>query len=394
MRSGGFSLLGSAPPFGCVLLPCWLLCFFLLSSLCSLFSLLLDTGEAFLSDLGGKAHQGSARGALAMATEEGNERRRLEQIMPMIEVRGSTLHNFTLIVREALGVDQRILCNACWLCSGWETTRLLPLGWHRECSATRTQLCTSVLSRISGLCNECIRTVTDIRILQHAGLTADGLRGIRLVIYIGMLANQAEWDVDKLYQIPMELAATLDRYCVGGLNPIPWLQNTRGIPLHQMIVLQREYRTIPSNVVIDFIRSMKRLLSRHGDLQRCCILCGRQLLLRWMVILCDGCDHKLVGGRDTLSSNGIEVLYLLHRLVEDIHHRRLHGNTRIPSVEVDLITEGRVQAVIDGTDTGEDWLRDSQLVHGRGPLGGAPTSPPPWGFIVALLVRLLTPPQR
>ena len=177
-----------------------------------------------------------------MATEEGNVRGRLEQIMPMSEVRGSTLHNFTLIVREALDVDQRILCNSCWLCSGWETIRLLPFGWHRECCATRTQLCTSVLSRISGLCNECIRTVTDTRILQHAGLTADGLRGIRLVIYIGMLANQADWDLDKLYQIPMELAAALDRYSVGGLDPTQWVQDTRGIPLHQ-IVLPREYRT-------------------------------------------------------------------------------------------------------------------------------------------------------
>ena len=85
-----------------------------------------------------------------MATDEGNERGRLEQIMPMIEVRGSTLHNFTLMVREVLDVDQCIFGNSCWLCSGWETTRLLPFGWHREYSATRTQLCTSVLSRISG----------------------------------------------------------------------------------------------------------------------------------------------------------------------------------------------------------------------------------------------------
>ena len=167
-------------------------------------------------------------GALAMAIDEGNERGRLEQIMTVIEVRGRTLHSFTLTVRKALDVDQRILCNSCWLCSGWETIRLLPFGWHRECCATRAQLCTSVLSRISGLClcNECIRTVTDTRILQHAGLTADGLRGIRLVIYIGMLANQPDWDLDKLYLIPMELAATLDRYSVGGLDPIQWVQNT------------------------------------------------------------------------------------------------------------------------------------------------------------------------
>ena len=93
------------------------------------------------------------------------------------------------------------------------------------------------------------------------------------MIYIGMLANQAEWDLDKLYQIPMELSATLDRYSVGGLDPTQWVQDTRGIPLRQ-IVLQREYRALPSNIVIDFIRSMKRLLTRHGDLQRCSIRVG------------------------------------------------------------------------------------------------------------------------
>ena len=105
----------------------------------------------------------------------------------MKEVLGSTLHNFSMIVRVALKVDQCILCNSC---RGCNATRLLPFGWHRDYSAVRTQLCASVLSRICGLCNECIRTVTDIRIVQHAGLTADGLRGLRLIIYIGMLANQ------------------------------------------------------------------------------------------------------------------------------------------------------------------------------------------------------------
>ena len=53
------------------------------AGLCS-FVLLFVGPLLSLSDLGGKAHQGSARGALAMATEEGNERGRLEQIMPIL----------------------------------------------------------------------------------------------------------------------------------------------------------------------------------------------------------------------------------------------------------------------------------------------------------------------
>ena len=105
--------------------------------------------------------------------------------------------------------------------------------------------CVPVSCRESQGCNECRRTVTDIRILQHAGLTADGLRGIRLVFYIGMLANQAGWDIDKLYLIPIELTATLDRYSVGNLDPTLWLRDSRGIPLHHMIAQRREYRTTP-----------------------------------------------------------------------------------------------------------------------------------------------------
>ena len=67
--------------------------------------------------------------------------------------------------------------------------------------------------------------------------------------------------------------------------------------------------------------------------------------------------------------------------MEDIHHKRLRGNTRIPSVEVDPITEGMVQSVIDGAETGEDWwlhdpASDPQLANELGPLRGAPSSPP------------------
>ena len=66
--------------------------------------------------------------------------------------------------------------------------------------------------------------------MQHAGLTADGLRGIRLIIDIGMLANQDDWDIDKLYLVPNELTATLDRYIGGNLDPTLWLRDPRSTP--------------------------------------------------------------------------------------------------------------------------------------------------------------------
>ena len=265
----------------------------------------------------------------------------LEQMIPMKKVRGSILHNFSMLVRETLKVDQCILCNSCWLCRGCEVTRLLPYGWHKDYCAARTQLCTSVLSRISGLCNDCIRLVTDIRTVQHAGLTADGLLGIRLIIYIGMLANLENLNDDQLYMIPNVLSASLDRYIGGSLDPTLWLRNPRSMPLHQMVAQHRVQRTMSGDTVIEFIRCMKRLLSCHGDLQHSCILCKKLLPTRWMIILCEGCEHTLIGGggRDTLSLPGIEILCFLHRMVEDIRRRRLSGSSRTPSVKVDAITE-------------------------------------------------------
>ena len=81
-----------------------------------------------LLDLGGKAHPGSARGAPAMAAAEVNADADLEQMIPVEKVRGSILHNFSMSVREALKVDQCILCNSYWLCRGCEVTRLLLYG--------------------------------------------------------------------------------------------------------------------------------------------------------------------------------------------------------------------------------------------------------------------------
>ena len=67
--------------------------------------------------------------------------------------------------------------------------------------------------------------------------------------------------------------------------------------------------------------------------------------------------------------------------MEDIHSRSLSGVTRIPSVEVDVITEGMVQSVIAGTDTGDNWWLQEPAVGADqvgelGPLGGTPSFPP------------------
>ena len=291
----------------------------------------------------------------------------------------------TMFVRETLKVDQCILCNLCWLCRGCEFTRLLPYGWDKNYCAARTELCTSVLSRISGLCNDCIRLVTNIRIVQHAGLTADGLLGVRLVIYIGMLANHENLDDNLLYLIPKVLSASLERNTGGSLDPTSWLQNPRNMPLHQLVAQHRVQRMMSGDTVIEFILCMKRLLSCHGDLQHSCILCKKLLPTRWMIILCEGCEHTLVGGggRDTLSPSGIQILCLLHRMVEDIHKRRLSGSSRTPSVMVDAISEGMVLAVIAGTDTGGNWwpgaVGDGGIIWQWGAPGWGPPIFPPLG---------------
>ena len=313
-----------------------------------------------------------------MAAAEVNADADLDQMIP-VKIRGSILRNFSMSLREALKVDQCILCNLCWLCRGCEVTRLLLYGWHKNYCAARTQLCTSVLSRILGLCNDCIRMVTDIRTVQHAELTADGLLGVRLVIYIGMLASYENLNDDQLYLIPNVLSASLDRYIGGSLDPTLWLQSPRSMPLHQLVAQHRVQRTLSGDTVVEFILCIKRLLSCHGDLQRSCILCKKLLPTRWMIILCEGCEHILIGGggRDTLSPSGIQILCLLHR-------SRLSGSTRTPSVMVDAISEGIVLAVIAGTDTGSNWwLREPMVImespSGGGPPDGPPPASPHWG---------------
>ena len=182
------------------------------------------------------------------------------------------------------------------------------------------------------------------------------------------------------------LSASLDRYIGGSLDPTLWLQNPRNMPLHQLVAQHRVQRTLSADTVVEFILCMKKLLSCHGDLQHSCILCKKLLPTRWMIILCEGCEHTLVGGggRHTLSPSSIQILCLLHRMVEDIHKRRLSGSFRTASVMVDAISEGMVLAVIAGTETGGNWWLREPLVMvgspgGGGPPDGAPPSSPHWG---------------
>ena len=103
-----------------------------------------------------------------------------------------------------------------------------------------------------------------------------------------------------------------------------------------------------------------------------------------MIILCEGCEHTLIGGggRDTLSLPGIDIV-LPPQDGEDIHRKRLSGSLRTPSVKVDAITEEIVLAVIAGTETGDNWWLREPMVSvespgSEGPLGGAPSASPPW----------------
>ena len=49
------------------------------------------------------------------------------------------------------------------------------------------------------------------------------LFSMRLVIYIGMLANHKNLNDNQLYLIPNVLSALLDRYIEGSLDPTLWL---------------------------------------------------------------------------------------------------------------------------------------------------------------------------
>ena len=101
---------------------------------------------------------------------------------------------------------------------------------------------------------------------------------------------------------------------------------------HHVILQQRRNSQLSSEMVAEFIRTMRRLLTPRGSLQPSCIVCRRQLPSRWMVILCQACWYELPGGggRDQLTNNGTEIIHFLHQLVETIHKKRLQGDYSIP----------------------------------------------------------------
>ena len=73
----------------------------------------------------------------------------------MVEIDGSVLNELAMAVREALDIDQWVLGTVQFLLAMQDRDVIrLPLGWHMESNVLRAQMCTSVLSRISGLCND------------------------------------------------------------------------------------------------------------------------------------------------------------------------------------------------------------------------------------------------
>ena len=166
-----------------------------------------------------------------------------------------------------------------------------------------------------------------------------------------------------------------------------------------MIVQQRGSCTLSGEVVTEFIRTMRKLLSPRGSLQRACLLCRRQLPSRWMVILCTVCEHKFVGGGggDILTSRGIEIIYFLHQLVQAIHSKRLRGDNSIPITEVDSHMERIVSSILAESETAMigGFIAMMNRKHTQSWLGGPSLGPrlcsPLRGFIVVSPTRVLDP---
>ena len=86
----------------------------------------------------------------------------------------------------------------------------------------------------------------------------------------------------------------------------------------------------------------------------------------------------------SLTWKGIECIDLLHQLVENIHSRRPRGDYSIPSIMVDHLTEGRINAVLAAQETPDDWWvlegpSGTEPVWCGVPRLGAPYFPPAEG---------------
>ena len=155
--------------------------------------------------------------------------------------------------------------------------------------------------------------------VQHSGLTPDRLNGMRLVIFLGMLADQNNWDLKRSYLVPAELAATVQLYQTTGISPnehgdFEWV--------HPMILQQRRNSQLSSERVAEFIRSMKRL---HSSRKSSTVMyCVQAATVCQITILCQACWYKLPGGggRDQFTTRKWNRDYLFSTPVSGVHPQK------------------------------------------------------------------------
>ena len=178
------------------------------------------------------------------------------------------------------------------------------------------------------------------------------------------------------YRVPAEPAAIAFTFQQIGISPSQWIRDEVPGLLHAALVQQREKKQMTSSTVERFIRAAKILPTQKGNPQCNCILCGRQLPVRRMVILCEDCKYIIQGGgaTDQLTEAGREIVYFLHQLVEVILSRRLDGQIDIPDVFTDKCINGRILALLSG-EVALDILDDA---------GGAVAPPLPGPLFGAL----------
>ena len=194
---------------------------------------------------------------MALREEDGSGQ--LDRRVPMFMIQGSTLTDMVLAYREAVNVDHTIIPhNSCILCAGMETVRLLPFGWH----------------------------IGDTERLMAFGWSS-----------MGMLAAQRDWTgpPSRQYRIPAELAATA---LTLQLSPGNWVLKEEVEWVHSTILQQRQKKQLTACAVVRFIQTMRTLLASRGDTQRDCVRCGRCLLARWTVVLCQKCKRIVQGKQE------------------------------------------------------------------------------------------------